>query len=501
MKNLIPFLLFSVSVSAQTTVVLQPGACEGKDAYIVDCVPCGFTNTNFGYFDEISAISWTNSGNAADGRGLFEFDLSKIPSTASVLSASLTLYNNSNPNSGNMGGQHSQLSGPNDAFIMRVTSPWTEDAVTWGNMPSTTTMNQVYLPASTSGTQDYLDINVTSMVQSMVSDPSTNFGFMLKLATESFYRGIIFASSDHPNALLHPKLVIEYVDSSVSNCITFKPDECQGKDAYVVDCIPCGFTNTNYGYFDEFSAIAWTNSGNAATGRGLLEFNISTIPSNAVVTSANLNLYHNPNPASGNMGGQHSQLSGTNSAYLKRVTSSWDEDLVTWANMPTSTTVNQVYLQASTSGTADYLGINVMGMVQEMVANPSSNFGFMLQLETEDFYRGLLFASSDHGNSALHPSLEICYTNPLATIELITEEANGLKVFPNPSNGVVNISIIEGTVINDGKIVVYSILGDVVHEQTIDNYLQEIELKFVTGVYHIQLVTDNRTWSKKLVIN
>lgn len=501
MKNLIPFLLFSVSVSAQTTVVLQPGACEGKDAYIVDCVPCGFTNTNYGYFDEISAIAWTNSGDDANGRGLFEFDFSDIPSTASVLNANLTLYHNPNPNSGNMGGQHSQMSGPNDAYLKQVTSPWIEDLVTWGNMPSTTTVNQVYLPASTSGTQDYIDINVTSMVQNMVADPSANFGFMLQLATESFYRGIIFASSDHPNSALHPKIVIEYIDTAVSSCITFKPNECKGKDAYIVDCVPCGFYNTNYGYFDEFSAISWTNSSNPANGRGLIEFDVSSIPANAIVTSAGLNLYHNPNPSSGNMGGAHSQLSGPNDAYLKRITSAWEEDLVTWASMPTTTNTNQVYLPASASGTQDYLDINVTAMVQEMIADPSANFGFMLQLVTEDFYRGLLFASSDHGNQALHPSLEVCYTNPFAAIELKSEEAHVITVFPNPSNGNFSVSIEEGTIINDGKLVVYSIQGDIVYEQTLDHKQQEIELKVGAGVYYLEIVSANSKWTEKLIVN
>jgi hypothetical protein len=48
-------------------------------------------------------------------------------------------------------------------------------------------------------------------------------------------------------------------------------------------------------------------------------------------------------------------------------------------------------------------------MVQDMVTNPATNFGFMLRLETEILYRSLLFASSDHSNSALWPELTVSY--------------------------------------------------------------------------------------------
>jgi hypothetical protein len=81
--------------------------------------------------------------------------------------------------------------------------------------------------------------------------------------------------------------------------------------------------------------------------------------------------------------------------------------------MPSVSTGNQAYLPASTSVTQDYININVTALVQDMVTNPATNYGLMLQLVTEQFYRKLIFASSDNADPAKHPLLEICYTTPV----------------------------------------------------------------------------------------
>jgi hypothetical protein len=47
-----------------------------------------------------------------------------------------------------------------------------------------------------------------------------------------------------------------------------------------------------------------------------------------------------------------------------------------------------------------------------MVSNPSANYGMMMVLETELYYRSRHYASTDHSNSALHPRLVINYTVP-----------------------------------------------------------------------------------------
>ncbi len=433
-------ILSAVIANAQQfTITLKPDACNGKDALIGDCVPCGYDNSNFGLADELSAIAWTNSGNPSNARSLIQFDLSTIPPASIIVSAQLYLYHNPSPASGNPG--HSTMNGPNDAWLQRITSPWGENSVTWNNQPATTTQNQVALLASTIMTQDYLNINVSALVQDMIDNPSQSFGFLFSLQTETYYRSLLFASSDFPNAALHPQLVIQFLPSASPVCIDMKLDSglCGGVDALIGDCVPCGYYNSNFGLADECSAIAWTNSGNPSNARSLLQFDLGNIPPAVIITNAVLSLFHNPNPASGNPG--HSVMSGPNDALLQRITSPWSEFGVTWNSQPATTTQNEVTLPASTLMNQDYLNINVTALVQDMVNNPLQSFGFMLKLQNESYYRSMLFASSDHPDVSKHPVLLVCFIYPGATA--IAEDASSIQtfsVYPNPAQGTINFS-------------------------------------------------------------
>lgn len=44
----------------------------------------------------------------------------------------------------------------------------------------------------------------------MLNDPANSFGFMLRQQNETYYRSLLFASSDMSNPLLRPKLTIVY---------------------------------------------------------------------------------------------------------------------------------------------------------------------------------------------------------------------------------------------------------------------------------------------------
>ena len=201
MKQLILTITFTLAtfVLLAQTITLRPNASNGKDAWVVT----NQSNTNYGSTPNYAAISWS-SGGTFHSRSLLSFDLSAIPATAIILDAKLSLYSNTTSD-------HSQLhSGSNSCYLERITSSWNESTVTWNNQPATTTVNRVTLPASTSSTQNYLDINVTNLVTDMVNNPTTSDGFMLKLATEAVFRSLIFASSDHSDSTRRPKLEITY---------------------------------------------------------------------------------------------------------------------------------------------------------------------------------------------------------------------------------------------------------------------------------------------------
>jgi len=209
----------------QTTVIFKPDATKGQDTYIYmnQSGPCSaWQNTNNGSSPEITATTWTwNSGGCGTGiaRSLIRFDeLSTIPTNAVILNAKLKLYGMSF----NVGGYFPQgnscyLGTPygasNQSFIQRVTNFWNEQTVTWNTQPNTDTSNQITIPQTTTQWNwNFTDssANLLAMVQNWVTNSAANFGFMIKLETETIYRSLLFASSNHSNSALHPELIVTY---------------------------------------------------------------------------------------------------------------------------------------------------------------------------------------------------------------------------------------------------------------------------------------------------
>jgi len=189
------------------TLNLQPNNVVGKDAVIWSSKP----DKNSASSIDFQAMAWTWYGkNLSNGvrRSLIEFDISNIPTYAVIDSAKLSLFHNSETSEPT--GGHSIMKDSNSSFLQRVIEPWEENLVTWDNQPSTTTQNQVTLAKSKGIKEDYLSIDVTVIIQDMISNPKSNYGLMLKLRSEQYYRAMIFASSDHPDKNFHPKLEINY---------------------------------------------------------------------------------------------------------------------------------------------------------------------------------------------------------------------------------------------------------------------------------------------------
>ncbi len=472
----------------EQTLTLQPDADQGKDA-LIWYVPSqrtvhGPTNTtNYGTHPDLQANAWTWKGSAGTRRSLVQFDFSSIPANAIITEASLSLYYN--PTNGD--GKHSQLSGSNEVLIQKVTEAWQEDQVTWNTQPAATEMGQVELAASTSETQDYLDIDVKGLVQTMIGDGNNN-GFLIKLKTESHYRRIVFASSDNKNTDLHPKLVIKY--TVPLETLFLKPNAAQGKDA-LIWYVPSqttvhGPTNTtNYGTNPDLQANAWTWKGSAGTRRSLVEFDLSSIPANAVVKNASLSLYYNPT----NGDGKHSQLSGSNEVLIQKVTEAWQENQVTWNTQPAATEVGQVELAASTSETQDYLDIDVKGLVQTMIGDGNNN-GFLIKLKTESHYRRIVFASSDNKNADLHPELVIEYEVPVVTDieEKVTQETTVI-VYPNPFSISTTFDLGE---VAEYSVALYSVDGQLVKTVTEDaSQIEVLREGLATGLYFYQVTTES----------
>ena len=213
-------LINSGTLFSQSTLVLQPGPADGKDAMVIDKYP----TTPYPDYPNVEAEAWTSSG-AFVSRNLLGFDLSALSPGTVITDAKLSLYYAPQID----GDQQSSLSGPNTCLLQRVTAPWDEATVTWDTQPTVTTINEVTLPASTTSTQDYLDIDVLAMVLDEFNGGSTDFSLLLRLETEQYYRRLNFASSDYSDVTKWPKLVITYqcdVNATIaqtSNMLTASP--------------------------------------------------------------------------------------------------------------------------------------------------------------------------------------------------------------------------------------------------------------------------------------
>lgn len=476
-------VLFCYFLNGQTTIILQPNGSNGKDAY----VDSRYNNNNYGSHVDFAAMSWTNGGVPSDARSLIDFDFSSIPAGATINSASLSLYSYNSP----ANGSHSTLSGSNESVLLRITSSWDENTVTWNSQPSTTTQNQVILPESTSPIQNYLNIDVTILIEDMLNDPANSHGFLLKLINEEYYRSMIFASSDNNDLTLHPKLEITYTEEEPDICVTFRPNDSLGKDAY----IDSRYNSNNYGSHVDFAAMSWTNGGVPSDARGLIDFDFSSIPVGASITSANLSLYSYNSPANGS----HSTISGSNESVLLRITDSWEENTVTWNNQPSTTTQNQVILPASTSSIQDYLNIDVTNLVDDMIVDPNNSYGFLFKLTNEDYYRSMIFASSDNGDTTLHPKLEVCYLTTASLPELISSN-NEIYVFPNPTSGFLNVEV-DNTDSNLMSIAIISSTGQTLeHKTNIDTTAVFDLTNYSKGVYFVKATFNNFISTRKVIV-
>lgn len=182
-----------------------------------------------------------------------------------------------------------------------------------------------------------------------------------------------------------------------------------GKDTEVSDY--SSNVNQNYGNVPVFASYIWRNSPNSTiySEKALVQFDLTQIPANAIITSANLNLYAD-NPTSTFVGSPSTPMNGANNAsYIRRITSAWDEQLVTWNTLPSTTSTNEIILPTSTSATQDYLGVNVTQLIQDMIMYGDN--GFMIEPVSTTPSNSMVFRSGDYADSTYWPSLTITYTS------------------------------------------------------------------------------------------
>ena len=190
-------------LTTTTNLTLRLSDSTGQDAYITDFYP----NTNFKNDGDFAGIAWITTDTGYIGRTLFKFNLTDIPQNATVTSAKLLLTYNQAPTHYGSAGHH-QDSGSNACYMQRILQGWDDDSVTWNNQPTVTAADQIILDASTTNFQNY-SVTMTDAINDMVKNPNTNFGFLLRLQTESPLRVLGF-SSGNTDTTLRPVLQVTY---------------------------------------------------------------------------------------------------------------------------------------------------------------------------------------------------------------------------------------------------------------------------------------------------
>jgi len=197
--------------------IFQPNGTYGEDAYVDDYGT--HATTNYGMHDRLHAANW---GSWGARRSYLYFDLSFLSFPEAILQANISLYwhNASGCNTVNAwcynGRSYSMYYENADMFVQRVTEAWDEFTITWNDQPTSTLTNQVSVPAPTSMVANHTDIDITILAQDLLA--TSNYGFLIKVQSESPYRSVNFASSDNIYPLLRPKFVLQYTLCGDGHC-------------------------------------------------------------------------------------------------------------------------------------------------------------------------------------------------------------------------------------------------------------------------------------------
>ena len=274
------------------------------------------------------------------------------------------------------------------------------------------------------------------------------------------------------------------------------------------------FASTNYNTYPRNSAIAWTSSGPSFYYRSLLRFDLNAIQPGTLIEKAELQLFSDPTMTDPSLANGNSQLSGSNACLLQMVTQDWNDESVTWNTQPSTTTTGQVLIPSSVS-TTENIKVDITNYVQQWVNDPASNFGMLMQLENEAYYRSRNYGSEDHPNTSIHPKLEIILNSEtesgqaakLASDKQIiqpVEVESRISLYPNPSNGEFDV-VIEEDYSGLYLLKIHDFTGRALKEQALMKEGKVVRAKFdlnlaPEGMYVLSVYRNGMRTSRKIVI-
>jgi hypothetical protein len=177
---------------------------------------------------------------------------------------------------------------------------------------------------------------------------------------------------------------------------------------------------TNYDGYDYMITCGFSDQASTNRRRGIVKFNLSgLVPTNAAITQAKLYVYAYANE-------QHDAAGGYYGAY--RVQTSWTPSAVTW-NMPWTVSgggdleATPDYQAAKQTTTGVWYVFDVTSRVQDFIANPGNNNGWVIKCTNEQMHNQDYFYTSEASTVSLRPKL------------FITDVGNVITTACSPTNG------------------------------------------------------------------
>ena len=177
--------------------------------------------------------------------------------------------------------------------------------------------------------------------------------------------------------------------------VTIQPNPTAAKDAYLWSPSP----DSNLG---DFQYLCVGLSALNQIARSYLQFDLSSIPSTAVIGWAYIGIYY---------------YSGSSAVAtpigIYEVTATWSESTITWNDQPTSAATAEYTYTMPASPINTFYTWSIKDLVQGWIDGSITNYGVLLKDTNESTVEAWkCFYSSDWGNADQRPKLTISYYDP-----------------------------------------------------------------------------------------
>lgn len=251
---------------------------------------------------------------------------------------------------------------------------------------------------------------------------------------------------------------------------------------------------------DKLFAGKTQNSGDLR--RALVHFDLSSIPTNAIVSSASLSFQVTKTRSGGSLNlhvltsdwGEGSSVAGGQGGGGASATSGDATWVHTFFNTSNWTTVggdfsssSSASATASSTGPISFTSPQLVTDIQNWIDGTSSNFGWIVLGNEGQNGSSIRLASKEHVTNTFRPTLSITYTVSTSITE--SEKRPKVTIHPNPSTNKINFELENSKYKNELSVI--GINGKIIQQFKVDNSNQLDVSSFPNGIYFLQFTRIN----------